>query len=213
MGSSYTITDIAQERLPSFVGLLGKLGVGHAEPIVSGLYEIIPVQPETLLQPTPPLAGLRDFYFGNAPTWRDIIDHVHAELDCYADVRAAIRSTNRLIIVHGSAGSGKTTCILDASLARSKQSGAPPTYFLEPTRDLPISAIRFLSKNVDGDILCVLDDFTQYWRSLKELSEDNTLPNVKFLVADRTNAWSRVSNEFEGITKSVIQIASECTSE
>ena len=131
---------------------------------------------------------------------------MHAELDCYADVRAAIRSTNRLIIVHGSAGSGKTTCILDASLARSKQSGAPPTYFLEPTRDLPISAIRFLSKNVDGDILCVLDDFTQYWRSLKELSEDNTLPNVKFLVADRTNAWSRVSNEFEGITKSVIQI-------
>lgn len=206
LGSSYTITDIAQERLPSFVGVLKKLGVRRAEPIVSGLYEIIPVIRDTLLQPSPPLPGLRDFYFGNAPTWRDIIDHVHAELDCYADVHAAIRSTSRLIIVHGSAGCGKTTCILDASLARSNQSGTPPTYFLEPSRDLPASAIRFLSENVDGDLPFVLDNFTQYWRSLKELCEDNTLLNVRFLVADRTNAWSRVSKEFEGVTKSVIQV-------
>ena len=206
LGVSYTVTDIARERLPSFVGVLRKLGVHHAEPIISGLYEIIPVLRDTLLQSSRTPIGLRDFYFGNAPTWRDIIDHVHSELDCYADVQAAIHSTSRLIIVHGYAGSGKTTCIFDASLARSEEPGTPPTYLIKPSRDLPVRAIRFLSKNVDGDLLFVLDNFTQYWRSLKELCEDNTLTKVRFLVADRTNAWSRVSNEFEGISNSVIQI-------
>jgi hypothetical protein len=68
LGSSYTTTDIAKERLPSFVGVLRNLGVRQAEPIISGLYEIIPVQRDTLLQSSPTPAGLRDFYFGNNPT-------------------------------------------------------------------------------------------------------------------------------------------------
>jgi hypothetical protein len=131
---------------------------------------------------------------------------VHAELDCYADVQAALHSTNRLIIVHGSAGCGKTTCILNASLARSTQSGTPPTFFLRPSRDLPVSAIRFLSQNVDGELLFIVDSFAQYWRSLKLLCEDNTLSNIRFLVADRTNAWSRVSGEFVSVPKSLIHV-------
>src|SRR5205807_111129 len=123
VGTSVTSLDIEKERMPSFIQVLQKLGLHGSPDVVRGLYNVTPVSRDELTHSVPPsrTSQLRDFYTGNAPTWRDILDGVHATLDLFETIKTALRGTSRLIVVHGTAGSGKSTCILDCALWRSDQ--------------------------------------------------------------------------------------------
>jgi len=207
LGGSYTKQNITKERLPSFVSMLQNMGVQEADSIILGLYDIVPVKRDNLGQLQSRKRGLlKEFYSGNSPTWLDIVEGVHAELDVFAKVRQQMDSSARLIVVHGSAGCGKSTCIYDTALYYAQRYHDKKVYFVKPSASagFPLRSLRFIASQVDGDLIFVVDDFVQYSRSIAELCSDNLAKNVRFLVASRTNAWARAEGEFADVAKAVI---------
>lgn len=198
LGETYTRKDVAQERLPSFVGVLSKLGVRDADHITSGLYDIVPIKDRISNRSTARAVGLQDFYTGNPPSWEDVTDNVHAQLDFYNEVGQAIER-NKLTIIHGSAGCGKTTCLYDRAIFYISTHPDAEVYLVPSGRDFPTRAIRFLVENVKSNILLLVDGFSEYSQTIKELTEDSLLGNLKIVAADRSNIWAKIKDQYSSV--------------
>lgn len=87
-----------------------------------------------LLSQTPAKAGkIRDFYKGFKISWRDVLDHIYADINCvtdfYKEILAIDSEVVSAILLKGNAGSGKTTALRAAAVALS-DSGFP-VYYIE----------------------------------------------------------------------------------
>jgi SIR2-like domain len=134
---------------------------------------------------------IRSFYFGNEPTWRDIIDGVPARLSILSRISKAFASKDSLSLIQGPAGSGKTTLLMMAALEYADAN--PETLVLWFTRadNLPLDFLRSLDRVILREVLVVIDDVARYADEMQRFLSSNILPRTRFVLADRSAAISR----------------------
>ncbi|MCD0420831.1 SIR2 family protein [Rubrivivax sp. JA1024] len=145
---------------------------------------------------------VRDFYRGFKPTWRDILDGVPAELRGAKKAMKRlldVKSGERLFVIYGPAGSGKSTALMQTALWLSEKSRFPVYHLSEPIRDVRelLSALEESSKT--PYFLCV-DRLSLIAESLDDALRTGRYSNLIVVATERQNIWlSRTKEIFGGL--------------
>lgn len=152
---------------------------------------------------------IRDFYRGFKPTWTEILDQVPAKLDIVNRVvERLLQSINpeRLFVLYGPAGSGKSTALMQIALELSGRT-KHPVYFLSA----PIKGIRELLRALEessaGPYYLFIDRISPIADSMLEAFKLERIVNGTVIASERQNVWlSRLSSALGGYTTGTFQI-------
>jgi energy-coupling factor transporter ATP-binding protein EcfA2 len=139
--------------------------------------------------------GTGEFLLGREPYWSDITSSLAVEREFEADLRDKIQKTKeRVILLTGTAGSGKSTTLMRLALAyhaEGKQVG-----WLDSEVDLPLWQIKEAVRNSKYQVLAIddADNFSHKIGSLlAELSAEN--PDTLILAGMRSTRLDRLQVE------------------
>jgi len=136
------------------------------------------------------LGAVRGFYLGKPPSWRDVLDGVPAEILDAEKVRKTVESGARLILVEGSAGTGKTSCAMIAAM-KIADSGQATVLWVDASIGLPSEAVSsFLAEG--GRVVVFVDSFAGRERDLGKVFE-SAGRDVSLVLIDRTTRVRRSS--------------------
>ena len=149
----------------------------------------------------------RRFYLGFGPTRFIIANELHCKLEAYEGVYAAVeeftRSSERLFVIFGQAGSGKSTCILDAM---EKVSTSNPQYkvlhFVQRYKPI-IDSFKALAKvHPEEKKFVVVDDLHVFSEYLGEVLNSSWAKNIAIFSSARLGEWhSRLERQLgRGVT-------------
>ena len=139
----------------------------------------------------PPAGRIRDFYRGFKPTWSDIADGVPARLDALADARALVerlKPSDHLFAIHGPAGSGKTTTLMQLALELG-ESGKYPCYSLRgPVENLD-EILEALESTNSGRYVLFVDRLSMIADGLLRILSGSRVVRGIVIGTERENVW------------------------
>lgn len=190
--------DFATSSLPQLKVLVAKPDQAR----YAALFEqIVPVRRDLLAEEArgqPQTGPLRDFYRGFKPTWKDLMDGVPAELDVYPQLRQRISGAipeDRMFLLSGPAGSGKTTALMALSLWLCDNTTDPVYFLRSPTDDLG-EALEALEVSNAGRFFFLIDRLSQVTDEIKHVLTRQKLKKCVLVCTERQNVWvSRVKGE------------------
>ncbi|WP_334323371.1 P-loop NTPase [Gilliamella apicola] len=135
---------------------------------------------------------IRDFYRGFKPTWRDILDFVPAELQATKKLYANIvdSNNNRLFIITGPAGSGKTTALKQIALKLSESTTNQVYYINEFKNDLD-KLISYLDRRNNSKYYLCIERIAENANLISRIIENNLSKFVIFVCAENESIWRR----------------------
>ncbi len=197
LGDSYGVKDVLSYNTPSYFSLFSSRGERDLADLLAEAQAITPVERLMLARTTPKhKGGLRNFYYGNAPVWRDVLDGVPAELDVLGKVIDAMAGASRFIVIKGAAGCGKSTLMMQAALLASK--AGKRSFYVNPHERFPRKALTVLGSDSVETIVFV-DDFEWCHEPIKDMLSGNETGHLRFVVSERANSWARVDQSFKGL--------------
>ena len=131
--------DVAKRVYPQLEYLAKSSTPDKALRVFESVVRVGRVELSSHLRKIIPRHKVRDFYRGFKPTWRDILDGVPAELrgTQVAFKRILdVKPGEKLFVVYGPAGSGKSTALMQVGLRLAEMSRYPVYYLSEPIRDV-----------------------------------------------------------------------------
>jgi hypothetical protein len=133
-----------------------------------------------------------DFLLGREPVWADLVDGTAVKREFESDLRTQIEDSRaRVVLLTGTAGSGKSTTIM--RLALEYHAEAKDVLWLNTDRDLRITTIRNLVRAAKANVVAIdnADNFgTQTGSFLANLAEDNL--DVLVVAAMRSTRFDRL---------------------
>lgn len=148
-------------------------------------------------------SGIREFYRGSKPDWRDIIDAVPAELEKTKEITTNISKLNggEVCAILGNAGCGKSTSIMQMAL-KIADSTSHPVYYIESI-DNEISELIFeIEKANNGRYYIFIDRLADVAFDLANSIKSNKAMNGVFIGAENKGIWSsRVAEHIEEFCK------------
>lgn len=149
----------------------------------------------------------REFYLGFKPSWDDIFDDVPAELSFYRTFQKSLENDNKLNILIGPAGSGKSTALMKAA-AYLSSTGNSVYYLKEPISSLA-SIISELDKANTGNYYFFIDKITTVIDGLISSLEKNSHTKAIFVCGERVNVWKqRAESVLSRFSPSVTRVSS-----
>lgn len=147
------------------------------------------VKVSAILRPTADkLSGrTREFYLGFKPTWEEIFDGVPAEIGFHSELERSVFPDNRLHIIIGPAGSGKTTALM--SLAAKLSISESNVYYLKEPISKLSSVIKSLEKVNDRPYYFFIDKSSSVVDGIIDVLNDGHIKNVIFVCGERLNVW------------------------
>ncbi|MFY3602379.1 SIR2 family NAD-dependent protein deacylase [Achromobacter xylosoxidans] len=131
----------------------------------------------------------REFYLGFKPTWDEIFEGVPAKLGFHKNLNQAVSAENRLYVLTGPAGSGKTTALMLLA-AKLADKGESVYYLQEPIASLE-NAIKHLEAVNDKPYYFFIDRAASVLDGIIASLEDARLEKTIFVCGDRLNVWRR----------------------
>lgn len=137
----------------------------------------------------------REFLMGREPRWSDLTHGYAVERTCDAEIAAAFEEESvRLLVITGTAGSGKSTAAM--RLALEQAALGPDVYTLNPDTAESLGEIRRSIRNTKMDLLLV-DNAERFGKGavpfVKEILEDS--PELRVVVCLR-GSYMRTLDEF-----------------
>lgn len=144
-----------------------------------------------------PAVDARTFLLGREPTWADVEDGyaIRREFDAML-FEAAQDSTTQVLLVTGTAGSGKSTSLLRLALALQAEGRDVLWFDGKEDTELHLGQIRRLIREADAEVLVVddVDAFGQVAAEfLSEIHAENT--NLTIVAAIRTTRLGQTDFE------------------
>jgi hypothetical protein len=156
------------------------------------LFSLLVVNRRRLAASFPPIdPRVRPFYYGSEPTWRDILDGVPAQLEALDSIKAALESDAREILVHGPAGSGKTTLMMMAALDYATAHPEVLVLWCDKTSLFPRRLLSMLDERLTQPILVVMDDASRAADDLHSFIANTPAARTRLALCDRTNIYRR----------------------
>lgn len=165
-----------------------------SEEYLSLLDGVTPVTRNTLPKITSDNAGrIRDFYKGFKPTWKDIIDDVPialSKVDSFFEscLKNNIAKTGKLYMILGSAGSGKTTSLMQIAL-RLSDLGERVYYAVEFKSDIK-KLVEHLEKYGGEKYYLIIERVADLAAPLGELFDSKAIKRAVVISAESISIWN-----------------------
>ena len=145
---------------------------------------------------------IRNFYKGFKPTWKDILDHVPAELEntlfIYDEIRSLLNSNDHspinLYCIFGSAGSGKTTIAKQIALKLSEQN--TPVYYIDNINANLKDLVTELEKKSPRSYLMFIERIADSAQIIGEILSERKLMKGIFIGTESKHIWSFRAKEY-----------------
>lgn len=183
--------DIATERRPELRNIHG----GLTDKQKRALNSITLVSPESIPKQVKQKTdgSIRNFYKGYKPQWSDITDEVHANVSTIKEFSKIIEEShkkNKVIIISGPAGSGKSTTLMASALRLSKNSSDPVYFLREAVSDIKEVVIALEQIN-SGPFYLFIDKIESMHNEVFELISSGKTKNICIIASERLNIWNR----------------------
>ncbi len=139
------------------------------------------------------------FYSGNSASWADIRDNVIHFRDCFWDLAETIfeEITNPVLpasiyLVHGHAGTGKSTLVNQLAFFCSKDLDSPVFIHIPGTPIDEKHLLDIVKSNPSKRIIVIVNDASFYISSIDAIKKSIDLSGIPitFLLEERTNQWN-----------------------
>lgn len=186
--------ELAIARRPELAVLYSALDQEERNKYVVVLSNVIPVSRQALerrLNDPDETGGIRDFYKGFKPRWKDILDAVPARLsllDQFLDIFDDLRLVNQLVIAYGPAGSGKTTLLMQSALILHERLGVNCYYIREPIDNLS-DTVEALNKANPTKYFIFSDCLDLLADQIVGVIDSGKFPRCIFVVSERQHIW------------------------
>lgn len=137
------------------------------------------------------LGKTREFYLGFKPTWDEIFEEIPARLEFQSKLERAITINNRIHVVTGQAGSGKSTALMMLAAQLSKQ-GETVYYLQQPISNLT-AAIKQLDQINKKDYYFFIDRASSVIDGIVNTLEDASITRAIIICGERLNVWKNRS--------------------
>lgn len=206
LGKHVSVEELLREQHPNLQQLIKKIPRSELAEIAGQLDQIELVDPEQMKNAVP-LApnGVRSFYYGSEPIWRDIIDKVPAETSGFRELVAALEGAQTAILLHGPAGSGKTTLLMMAAYTYAAAHPHSFVIWVRGVSDFPKAAIEKLAKSGIDEAVVFVDDFAVHAGDLLELVRKN-IKSLRFVFYDRSNLVPSARSEYHVPAERVVAL-------
>lgn len=196
IGPRVTAAQLMRGRYPAIQKLIDRMGADEIARLAGDLESLDVVSPDQMRRLTPMARpGIRSFYFGSAPTWRDIIDGVPALLAQYELLNKAISSGSQVILLHGPAGSGKSTGLMSSAFRLASDNPDAIVFWFNGETNFPGRAVEKVAA-VDGiKVVVFVDNVGMHVSDLAPLIL-RVKSRVTFVLAERTNQLPGRGSEF-----------------
>jgi hypothetical protein len=161
--------------------------------------------------PNNPRSLPNSFYLGAEPTWKDIAEERDGVRDVLADLTEDLARHNdsfQCIVLHGPAGSGKTTIL--KRTAYNLAVGRKYVYYAKGDQLINLAGIMQVAKsNVIGDqrVFVFIDNLakqlTPIYNALPELL---TIKRLSLILADRTNVYSTRAHALDSSSPTILRV-------
>lgn len=134
---------------------------------------------------------IRDFYRGFKPTWQEILDAVPSILKATTlAIRKAetLQSSDRLIVITGPAGSGKTTALMQVALSLSEKSSLPVYYLTEPIKNIR-ELLEALEETIETRYYFCIDRLSLVSDGIFDMLESGRAIKCIVIATERQNIW------------------------
>lgn len=187
IGQSITASQVMSGRNSAIRLLVEKLGADEVMRFAGELEALDVVHPDLMRIVAPDAQpGIRSFYFGSAPTWRDIIDGVPATLSKYETLNHEISRGGRVVLVHGPAGCGKSTGMMSAAFKAALDNPDGIVFWFNGETSFPSKVIEKIAAVKDLQLFIFVDNVGMHSSDLAVLIP-RLRSKVTFVLADRTN--------------------------
>lgn len=134
------------------------------------------------------------FLSGSPPTWQLVTSDVPVMLSATDDLYTALMTTvsnrDRLFVVHGQSGSGKTTAIMQCLVNLSKDAEAPPIYEIKGDVKSLRHALRLIERiHRSEHVVIYLKDAFIYGDALGEDASYFTSGKFTIVTSARSGEW------------------------
>ncbi len=192
LGKRVTVSEVMRAQHPNLQQLIDRIPRAELAEVAGQLDQLELVDQEQLKKTIPPASeGVRSFYYGSEPTWRDVIDGVPAEGTGFRELVSAVEGTSATILLHGPAGSGKTTTLMMAAYAFASIRPQAFAIWVRGVTDFPKEAIEKLATSGVEEVVVFVDDFAVHAADLLELIRKG-IKSLRFVIADRSNLSPRL---------------------
>lgn len=205
MGDKYTSDDVLKFTTPDYVALFADQDM-HVKEKVRQQADAITVVARELFGKIPPVHGIREFYFGSVPTWRDVLDNVPANLGVYDEIFDQLKTSVPLIVVHGPAGCGKTTGLMTVSVRIADKRNDKSIFWINKEVYFPKETVKILCSMRDFSPIFFVDDFEWCHEAIRDLIESGYAGNARFIVSERSTAWNRIIGALRKVPKKVVRV-------
>lgn len=200
-----TRRDVLKASAPHLVPTVDAAEGGTSRRIVKSLEEFFLVFKPVAPEPKDPSYRKTAFHSGAIPTWQDIAHDLDAKRDITVDLFNAIAEKKRsnkpgLVVLHGTAGSGKST--IGRRLAWQLSANDFQVYFNESGRYPTIQASRNALEYIGGHPVLIVDDAHKSFGSTIKFIEMIQTSSVKpiVVVISRSSSAGNLIDESEKLT-------------
>lgn len=189
-----TPRDLAIARRPELAILYNSLGPSERDKYIALFSNVVLVSREALQRQLPnsdETGGIRDFYKGFKPRWKDILDEVPARLsllDRFLRIFDDLGAMGQLVAAYGPAGSGKTTLLMQSALILHERLGVNCYFIREPTDDLR-DIVGALDKANSTRYFIFSDSLDLLAEQVVQVIESARFPRCTFVVSERQHVW------------------------
>jgi len=196
LGPKVSIAQMLRLQHPNLQQLIARVPSHELPKIASQLDNLELVIPDQIRAKIPlARAGVRDFYYGSEPTWRDIIDEVPAKLTSTSQLINAIGSGLRVTLLHGPAGCGKSTAMMSAAYDYALHHPEVFVIWVRRFSDFPGDAILQLCSSGVDEVIAFVDDYAVHAGDIIKLL-DRSLKNLRFVISERSNLIPSPNGDF-----------------
>ncbi len=143
----------------------------------------------------------RRFLQGHQPTWPIVASDIPVKLDglddLYATLSEAVDNHDKLFIVSGQAGSGKTTGLMAACLRHQQEHGTP-VYDLSSDVKSPQKAISLLKRIQKGKVILYIGDIFVYGDNFSADLDTISGQNMIVVSTVRSGEWNEHISRYLG---------------
>lgn len=196
LGPKVSMTQMLKLQHPNLQQLIAKVPAHELPKVAAQLDNLELVVPDQLRVRIPAAKpGVRDFYYGSEPTWRDILDEVPATLVCTTDLIKAVEGNSRVTLLHGPAGCGKSTAMMSSAYSYALRHPESFVIWVRRISDFPRDAISELCASGVNEVVVFVDDYAVHAGDIIKLL-GRALKNLRFVISERSNLIPSSSGDY-----------------